>query len=66
MKPFYSQLVKNVKQTLVKAGLDYKVKIFNVQHSIDRQFDNIRNKALEDYDYSTYHTADEVTIWLYF
>jgi carboxypeptidase B len=61
---FEYEHVKNVKHMLVKAGLDYKVKIFNLQESIDGQFDNIRNKALEDYDYSTYHTTDEIELWV--
>ena len=54
------EYVKNVKKMLVKTGLDYKVKIFDVQKQIDVQFDQIRNREMEDYDYSVYHSNSEV------
>jgi len=61
---FEKEYVKNVKKMLVKTGLDYKVKIFDVQKQIDVQFDQIRNREMEDYDYSVYHTNSEINQWI--
>jgi len=62
---FEREYVINVKKVLVKAGLNYKIKIFDLQNSIDLQFDNAKKQARsgENYDYSVYHTVEEIDEW---
>ena len=54
------EYVSNVKRALAKAGMDFKVKIFDLQLNIDRQLDAVRDREMEEYDYFHYHTNAEV------
>merc|ERR1719376_2068503 len=51
-----SEYVRNVKRSLVKEGISYKVKMFDVQETINQQFDVIRkNRGIfgdQSYDYA--------------
>jgi len=63
-----SEYVRNVKRALVKEGISYKVKMFDVQETINQQFDVIRkNRGIfgdQSYDYNVYHTASEIEQWV--
>merc|ERR1719446_1974913 len=63
-----SEYVRNVKRSLVKEGISYKVKMSDVQETINQQFDVIRkNRGIfgdQSYDYDVYHTASEIEQWV--
>lgn len=61
---FQREYLGNVKKMLVKSGLDYKVKIFDLQKTLDEQFDTARSLNKQDYDYNVYHTYSEIDGWV--
>ena len=49
-----------IKADLKFHGMDFDIKIFDVQATIEETMDTTRGIFDKDYDYNKYHTYDEV------
>merc|ERR1712135_150101 len=52
-----------IKADLKFHGMDFDIKIFDVQATIEETIDTTRGIFDKDYDYNKYHTYDEINQW---